>query len=111
MDDACPIPQVDEATFTRAVAGATEPVFVHLSERGCRDCPCASGLVTASAWCRGRARWVCLDVRRWPALSSRYGVTDLPTILVFRAGRVVRRIVGQPLPDQLELILRAEGVR
>jgi hypothetical protein len=105
----CCIPRVDEAAFVRAVANAAEPVFAYLNGRGCAGCTSALGLMAAAAWCGTRARWVCLDAAQWPGLSRRYAVTDLPTILVLRGGRVVRRIVGHPLPDQLEMILRLEA--
>lgn len=109
MDESCPILQVDEASFMRAVVNASEPVFVFMSGRGCRGCRSAVNLMAAAAWCGARARWVCLDTARWPGLTSRYDVTGLPTILLFRGGRVVRRIVGHPLPDQLDMILRLEA--
>jgi hypothetical protein len=41
-------------------------------------------------------------------VKARWAVVQFPTILLFRGGKVVRRLVGHPLPEELDLILRLE---
>jgi thioredoxin 1 len=113
MDPACDVPRVSEADFEQSVLQAVGPVFVHVAEQPCRSCPSAALLSRSAGWCGARARWYCVDGRSCPALAARYGVTDLPTLLLFREGKVVRRLVGAPLPDCLDTFLRvgAAGAR
>jgi thioredoxin-like negative regulator of GroEL len=42
----------------------------------------------------GRARFAKMNVDENPATSSRFGVRSIPTLLVFKDGREVDRIVG-----------------
>jgi thioredoxin-like negative regulator of GroEL len=92
-------------TFEREVLGASGPVLVHVAAGSCDQCLSAA---SSAGWAAkaGRTRCYCLDGKHCAALAARFGVTRFPTILLFRDGTVVRRLVGQPLPDCLELFLR-----
>jgi thioredoxin 1 len=106
----CSVPRLDEASFERQVLPAAGPVLVHLAAQACGACPSARRLCAEAARRGLGARCYCLDATRAPDLCRRYSVTHLPTILLFRGGKVVRRLVGDPLPDDLEMILRVETV-
>ena len=43
---------------------------------------------------RGRVRFAAIDVDREPALAQRFDVRSMPTLVVWRDGREVGRIVG-----------------
>jgi hypothetical protein len=45
-----------------------------------------------------------------PGLIARFTVGEYPTILLFSRGRVVRRLIGHPIPGQVLSILRTEGL-
>jgi hypothetical protein len=107
MEMSCPAPQVDETEFERSVLQAVGPVFVHVAAHPCGSCPSAALLSRSASWCGTRARWYCVDGRGRPGLAARCGVTAFPTLLLFRDGKVVRRLVGEPLPDCLDTFLRA----
>ena len=102
----CSVPQVDEASLEREVRQGGGPLLVHLARWACQECPSASALREALARCGWPARCRCLDARQGPGLATRYQVTQFPTILLFRGGRVVHRLVGAPLPDELEMVVR-----
>jgi thioredoxin 1 len=105
----CAIPQLDEATFEAAVLASPVPVFLHFAEGDCQECEMARYcLESAMGQSRGRVKCFCADRAKHPDLAARYRVGQYPTILVFREGRVARRLVGVPLPGELELILRIE---
>ncbi len=105
----CAIPQLDGAGIEAAIADSPFPVFVHFAERDCRDGETARRCVAeVMGLARGRVRCVCVPGARNPQVVSRYGVGKFPTMLVFREGRVVRRLVGHPLPGELEVVLRTE---
>ncbi len=107
MTSTCNIPQLDEATFEDAVLASPFPVFVHFAGRDCEGCelamPC---LAEVMGQVRGPVKCFCIDGTKHPAVAARYRVAQYPTILVFREGRVTRRLVGYPLPGELEVILR-----
>lgn len=50
----------------------------------------------------------CVHGPKSPKVTARYRVEQYPTILVFREGRVVRRLVGHPLLEELEFIFKTE---
>ena len=54
----------------------------------------------------GRAEIARLDAKRSPELLERYGITCLPTILLFEKGHVVRRLLGTAMPCELEWALQ-----
>lgn len=109
MADACAIPQVNETTFEAAVLASPLPVFVQFVEGDCVQCAVARrSLGDMLRVCAGRAQCYCIHGRSSPQLIARYRVAQFPTILLFRNTRVSRRLVGHPLPGQLEMIIRSE---
>jgi thioredoxin 1 len=100
---------LDDAGFEGKVLASSLPVFVHFAESDCRDCHLIQGSLREMLdHFAARAQCFCVHATFHPELTGRYRVTQLPTILLFRNGRVSRRLVGHPLPGQLETILRAE---
>jgi thioredoxin 1 len=51
-------------------------------------------LATLATEYDGRARFVAVDVDDVPALAERFGVRAMPTLVVWRDGREVGRVVG-----------------
>jgi len=48
----------------------------------------------------GKVRFAKLNIDENPTIAARFGVSSIPTLLVFKAGRVVDRMVGvQPKPE------------
>ena len=56
----------------------------------------------------GRVKCFCVQRAKDAGIAARYRVERCPTILVFREGRVARRLVGLPPPGELKIILRTE---
>jgi thioredoxin 1 len=105
----CTIPRLDEATFEAAVLASPVPVFLHFAERDCQGCEIARCcLPDIGGKSRGRVKCFCVHSAKNAGLAARYCVGQYPTILLFRHGRVARRLVGHPLPGELEVILRTE---
>ena len=48
-----------------------------------------------------------LDVDDEPSIAQRYGITTVPTLIVFRKGEAVKREVGVQTVDKLEQMLGA----
>jgi thioredoxin 1 len=54
----------------------------------------------------GQVQIVKVNVDEEPQLAQRYGISSLPTLKVFCAGREIGEIVGAPPTRQLEAALR-----
>jgi len=109
MTSPCAIPRLNDAGFEEKVLASPLPVFVVFAEADCRECDMAQRFLgDVPGQLTGRAECYFMHAPASPLLIARYRIAQLPTILLFRNGRVSRRLVGHPLPGQLETILRAE---
>jgi thioredoxin 2 len=86
---------VSDATFADEVERSPVPVLVDMWAPWCGPChmiaPTIEQLAVEMA---GRVRVAKMNVDENPATSSRFGVRSIPTLLVFKDGREVDRIVG-----------------
>ncbi len=109
MTPVCDMPRLDDTSFEEAVRPASVPVLVQFVNGCCKDCGRADHpLADILPWAANRIRCYCVDADAGAAMAARYSVTRFPTVLLFRAGRVVRRFVGCPICGELEISLRTE---
>ena len=88
---------VTDATFAGAVLGASErrAVLVDFWAAWCRPClMLAPTLDQLAAEAGGRYRVAKLNVDENPATASQFGVRSIPTLIIFKGGREVERLVG-----------------
>jgi len=101
---------VSDADFEPVVLQAAVPVLVDFWAAWCAPCrmvaPVLEELARAYA---GRALVAKLDIDANPATAQRFGVMSIPTLVLFRAGQEVDRIVGaqpqQAVAQRLEALL------
>ncbi len=101
---------VTEATFDDEVLGAQQPVLVDFWAEWCAPCRQLAPTIKEIASDYGdRIRVAKVDADASPALTARYNVRALPTVLFIKDGQVAGSLVGnQPksaLSKQLDEIL------
>ena len=95
MSNTLSLPAVTDETLAAAVAPGTGLVAVEFSAAWCAPCRIFGPIVEQAAQDYApRLRVYQMDADASPAAMTRYGVRSLPTLLVFRDGELVERIVG-----------------
>lgn len=92
-----------DADFRREVLEAEGPVLVDFTAAWCAPCRAISPSIEALATqYRGRLKVAKLDVDENQETVQQYGIRAMPTLLVFKQGKVVSQIVGALPKARLE---------
>lgn len=89
------IKTVTQATFNDEVLKSNVPVLVDFWAEWCVPCRMVAPIVEqlADEW-TGRLKVCKLNVDEHGAVASQYGIMSIPTLMVFKGGQPVERIVG-----------------
>jgi thioredoxin 2 len=97
------IAEAGDGDFASVVEGAPLPVVVDLWAPWCGPCRMISpALESVAERLRGRMKLVKVNVDESPATAGRFQVQGIPTLLLFRDGRLVDRSVGAQGAEQLQ---------
>jgi thioredoxin 1 len=97
-----------EANFDAEVLTAKEPVLVDFWAPWCQPCKALSPVIDALAdELAGKAKVGKVDLDQAQGLGVKYGIMNLPTVLVFKGGKQVAKLGGVPKKDAM---LAALGV-
>lgn len=94
-------PAITGDRFEEEVLKSEIPVVVDFWAEWCGPCKALGPTVDAIAEeYQGKAKVFKLDVQSDAAIASKYGVSSIPTLLIFKGGEIADRIVGlKPKPD------------
>ena len=88
-------PAVTGDQFEEEVLKSEIPVVVDFWAEWCGPCKALGPTIDAIAEeYAGKAKVLKLDVQTEAAVASKYGVSSIPTLLIFKGGDVAERIVG-----------------
>ena len=89
------VKDVSDSSFEKEVLGADKPVLVDFWAEWCAPCRMLAPTVAAFAEHYGdSASVVKLNVDDNPSTAQRYGIKGIPTLILFRDGKEVERVVG-----------------
>ncbi len=89
------ISQLSEATFAEEVNGADGPVLVDFWAEWCGPCKTIAPILEELAGEQtGKLRIAKVDVDDNQGLARQFGVQSIPTMIVFKDGQEVHRMVG-----------------
>jgi thioredoxin 1 len=93
---------LSDATFDETIAGADTPVLVDFWAEWCGPCKMiAPTLAEIASEQRGKLAIGKLNVDDNPDTARRFDVMSIPTLLVFKDGQQVKRLVGAKGKGQL----------
>ena len=89
------VKEVSDSSFEKDVLTADKPVLVDFWAEWCAPCRMLAPTVSAVAEHYGdNATVVKLNVDDNPSTAQRYGIKGIPTLILFREGKEVERVVG-----------------
>lgn len=100
------IKHVSDASFTGDVLQSDLPVLVDYWAEWCGPCKMVAPLLDeAAAQYRGRVTIAKLNVDENPDSAAKYGIRGIPTLMLFKDGKVAATKVGALSRSQLQAFL------
>ena len=106
MTNASSLVQVNDKNFASEVLNSELPALVEFWATWCGPCRSISPIVEDLAKeFNGRVKVSKLNVDESPATTSQYGVRGIPTLILFKSGKIVDQIVGAVPKARLKALI------
>ncbi len=95
--------EINDASFDQDVLKSSQPVLVDFWAAWCGPCKAIAPIVEEVAnQYNGKVKVAKMDVDKNVATPQRYGVRGIPTLLLFKDGKVAEQIVGYVPKETIE---------
>lgn len=99
--------QLSDDTFENEVLKSATPVLVDFWASWCAPCKAIGPVVDGlAAEYDGKVKIGKLNVDENPATPGQYGVRGIPTLILFKDGKIVDQVVGAVPKSQLEGLIK-----
>ncbi len=99
--------EVTDTNFDQEVLKSDKPVMVDFWAAWCGPCRALAPIVDEIAGSYGaKLKVVKMDVDRNPATPNRYNVRGIPTLLIFKGGKLQEQLVGYHPKENIEKALK-----
>jgi thioredoxin 1 len=89
------LPEVTQTSFKSDVLGSEQPVLVDFWAPWCGPCKMLAPVIEEVAGAlAGQAKFVKLNTDEHPNVAAEYHISGIPTLILFKGGEAVDRIVG-----------------
>jgi thioredoxin 1 len=100
------VQSLDESALDNELLQSKEPILVDFWAPWCGPCRAMSPAVEAAAEkLVGNAKVYKINVDDNPAISPRFNIRGIPTLILFKDGREANRLVGLSTREQIEALV------
>ena len=97
------VKQISDSEFDSSVLKSDKPVFVDFWAPWCGPCRVVGPIIEELAPSYdGKVVVTKMNVDDNPAVAQKYGVTSIPTLMMFKGGEVVDRAIGALPKSELQ---------
>jgi thioredoxin 1 len=97
---------ITDSNFESEVLKSTTPVLVDFWATWCGPCKALGPkLEELSGSYTGKVKFVKVDVDQNPETASRFGISGIPTLILFKNGQMVDQLVGNQPKEVIENII------
>ena len=99
--------QVKDDSFKTEVLNSELPVLVDFWAQWCMPCHMVASQVEAVAKeYEGKLKVCKLNVDEAPQTASVYGIMSIPTLMIFKGGQPVDKIIGAVPKEEIERVIK-----
>ena len=97
--------KVTKSNFESEVVRSEKPVLLDFWASWCGPCRMQGPLIDQLAASHSNVVFGKVNVDEEPDLASEYGITSIPTLIIFRDGRVIDQVTGDTSKASIERML------